>query len=508
MAQGTITVTNGSVDVVGTGTEFSKMKPGSFLTFVLTGVAYTVAIDSVQNDMALKLAVKFDGPTTSGVAFDESPVGSMALATMGVTVQAQKALRMMIVDATNWREVFSDKQTITVTLPDGTQFSGYSWGYISQLLKEINIPNLEAIRDQAVAAANSATQSASSAAASESSAEDSANSASLSASNAAASESSAESSSAAASASASASATSELNAKASEDNARQWAQSVNPDNLLKVENNLSDLGDRSQAWLNVRPEGNTPLGGDPINPEDATTQQWVLNKIGTSEPKSYIDGLDVRVMSSGVTVYPGSAVIGNTGEIVEVKSAITVTLPALEAGTFFYIYLYKNGDSAAVEVSKTAPVKYSGKAAGKGPDTSRRFLGYYRVNSSSVVVECNSIGDLMRFSGPNDGDGTLRILANGQSTAYAQINMTGFIVPNIARSIVFELLNTVAAGGSSVAYSGASGKTYSTVQAGGVQYESEVIFNDPASPQLWYKYYSAPSGGGFFVNIKGFRYDR
>lgn len=156
MAQGTIRVTNGSVDVVGTGTAFTSMKPGSFLTFVLVGVAYTVAIDSVQSATALKLAVKFDGPTTSGVAFDESPVGSMALATMGVTVQAQKALRMMIADQTNWREVFSTKQTITVTLPDGTQFTGYSWGYISEQLKTLSLPAMQAIRDEAVAARNQA----------------------------------------------------------------------------------------------------------------------------------------------------------------------------------------------------------------------------------------------------------------------------------------------------------------------------------------------------------------
>lgn len=143
MAQGTIKVTNDSVDVVGTGTAFTSMKAGSFLTFVLTGVAYTVAIDSIQSATALKLAVKFDGPTTSGVAFDESPVGSMALATMGVTVQAQKALRMMIADATNWRGIFSNQDSVTVTLPNGQQFTGPSWGKLSSDMSALptSIPN-------------------------------------------------------------------------------------------------------------------------------------------------------------------------------------------------------------------------------------------------------------------------------------------------------------------------------------------------------------------------------
>lgn len=258
MAQGTITVTNGSVDVAGTGTAFSKMKPGSFLTFVLTGVAYTVAIDSVQSDTALKLAVKFDGPTTSGVAFDESPVGSMALATMGVTVQAQKALRMMIADATNWREVFSDKQTITVTLPDGTQYSGYSWGYISQLLKEINVPNLEAIRDQAVAAANSAHQSetnsythsqnslqyAQQSGGSAAAALQSEQNAAVHSGNAATSATNSHNSEVASANSAASSAQSAANAQ-------QWASAVNPDNLLTKAGNLTGLADVDASRNNI-----------------------------------------------------------------------------------------------------------------------------------------------------------------------------------------------------------------------------------------------------------------
>lgn len=230
--------------------------------------------------------------------------------------------------------------------------------------------------------------------------------------------------------------------------------------------------------------------------------------IGVGVPKSYIDGLDVRVLNSGVTVYPGSAAIGKTGEVVEVKSALTVPLPTPEASTFFYIYLYNNEGSAAVEVSKTAPVKYSGKASGKGSDTSRRFLGYYRVTSGNAVAECNMIDGLARFVGPDDANAMLRILSNGQSTTYAQIPIAGYIHAGIARSIIFDGTNSAASSGPVVAYSGVSGRTYSTFQSGTNKYEAEVFFNNPASPELWYKYSSAPGSAGFYVDIKGFRYDR
>lgn len=258
MAQGTITLSNGSKNVTGSGTNFSTFAPGSFISVTLTGVVYTIAIDSIGSDTNLTLSVPFDGPTVSGVAFVYSDVGSMALATMGVTVQAQKALRMMIADATNWRNVFSDQQTITITLPDGTQYSGYSWGYISQLLKEINVPNLEAIRDEATAAAAAAKTS-----------EDNAYNynqyAGQNATNAANSASASEASRQASAASASASATSATNAHNSEvasansaaasaqsaNNAQQWAAAVNPDTILYKADNLSGLTNRSTARTNL-----------------------------------------------------------------------------------------------------------------------------------------------------------------------------------------------------------------------------------------------------------------
>lgn len=258
MAQGTIKVTNGSVDVVGTGTAFTSMKAGSFLTFVLTGVAYTVAIDSIQSATALKLAVKFDGPTTSGVAFNESPVGSMALATMGVTVQAQKALRMMIADQTNWREVFSNKQTITVTLPDGTQYSGYSWGYISDMLKTINVPALEAIRDQTVAASNQAqtyATNASNSATAASTANTGAQAAKTAAETARTGAQTAQQGAAASATTAGTAATTATNKATEATNqaalAKQYADSINPANLLAKASNLSDVANVNAARTNI-----------------------------------------------------------------------------------------------------------------------------------------------------------------------------------------------------------------------------------------------------------------
>lgn len=101
--------------------------------------------------------------------------------------------------------------------------------------------------------------------------------------------------------------TAKAGAETARDQAEQWAKSVNPENLLHkdqnladvidkalarsnldvpaksetflIANNFSEIADRAAAWLNMRPIGATPLGGDPVNDYDATTKRWVENYV-------------------------------------------------------------------------------------------------------------------------------------------------------------------------------------------------------------------------------------
>lgn len=151
MAAGTLSVTNNSKAVVGVGTTFTAFTAGDFLSLVVGQVPYTVAIASVESDTALTLVLPFDGPTASGLAWDGVKRDTMSLATMGVTVQAQKALRLMIADENNWRAIFGDQEEITVTLPNGQVMQGMSWGYLSQLLKEVDPVEMRNLQQQAAA---------------------------------------------------------------------------------------------------------------------------------------------------------------------------------------------------------------------------------------------------------------------------------------------------------------------------------------------------------------------
>lgn len=151
MAAGTLSVTNNSKAVVGVGTTFTALEAGDFLTLVVGQVPYTVAIASIESDTALTLVLPFDGPTATGLAWDGVARDTMSLATMGITVQAQKALRLMIADENNWRAIFGDAEEITVTLPNGQVMQGMSWGYLSQLMKQIDPVEMRNLQQQAAA---------------------------------------------------------------------------------------------------------------------------------------------------------------------------------------------------------------------------------------------------------------------------------------------------------------------------------------------------------------------
>lgn len=54
--------------------------------------------------------------------------------------------------------------------------------------------------------------------------------------------------------------------------------------------------DNAQAWLNIRPQGSTPLAGDPVNDYDAATKRWVENLVSTGTVGPSMNG----VMNYGV----------------------------------------------------------------------------------------------------------------------------------------------------------------------------------------------------------------
>ncbi|MFZ5270596.1 hypothetical protein [Enterobacter asburiae] len=75
MSAGTITLTNGSAIVGGSGTSFTtELSAADFIVSTVGGVPYTLPVKTVDSGTQLTLVSNFTGPTQSGAAGQPSPV--------------------------------------------------------------------------------------------------------------------------------------------------------------------------------------------------------------------------------------------------------------------------------------------------------------------------------------------------------------------------------------------------------------------------------------------------
>lgn len=134
-AAGTLTLTQNSAAVTGSGTAFTTaLAAGGFIVATVGGTAYTLGIKSIESNTALTLQVAYNGPTTSGVAFDYVPFATLNLITSALAAQVTYAIRAANLDRNNWQQIFSGTGNVTVTLPDGTSWTGPAWNSFTETL--------------------------------------------------------------------------------------------------------------------------------------------------------------------------------------------------------------------------------------------------------------------------------------------------------------------------------------------------------------------------------------
>ena len=137
MSAGTITLTNNSAAVSGTGTAFTTdLKAGGFIVSVVGGVTYTLPVKTVNSATSVTLLKNYDGPTQAGAAWSSVPRDAMNAITAQLAAETAQALRGLNYDKQNWQLVFSSNGNITIRLPDGSTFSGPSWNSIVSALNE------------------------------------------------------------------------------------------------------------------------------------------------------------------------------------------------------------------------------------------------------------------------------------------------------------------------------------------------------------------------------------
>lgn len=135
MSAGTLTLTNNSAAVAGSGTAFTtEVAAGDFIVVTVGGVPYTLPVKSVESGTALTLVSNFTGPTQSGSAWSAVPRVALNMVTAALVAQSAEALRGLNYDKQNWQQLFSGTGTITVRLPDGSTYTGPAWGGITSTL--------------------------------------------------------------------------------------------------------------------------------------------------------------------------------------------------------------------------------------------------------------------------------------------------------------------------------------------------------------------------------------
>nr|WP_261766352.1 hypothetical protein [Pantoea agglomerans] len=135
MPAGTIALTNNSTAVNGSGTSFTtELKANDFIVAVVGGITYTLGVQSVNSATGVTLITAYNGPNASGVAWTAVPNAALVGITAQVAADVAKAIRGLNLDKANWQQVYYGSGNITVTLPDGSQYSGPSWNSLTTSL--------------------------------------------------------------------------------------------------------------------------------------------------------------------------------------------------------------------------------------------------------------------------------------------------------------------------------------------------------------------------------------
>ena len=276
MSAGTLTLTNNSAAVTGSGTAFNnELAAGDFIVVKAGGVTYTLPVKTIEGDTALTLARNYNGPDITAGAWTAMPRDTLNRISAQIAADTAYAIRQRVLEIDNWYQLLEVNGDVTIKMADGSSYTGPSWLKLIDVMKEMQIDVLIPIAEQIRADAQQVAEDKPVILQAKDDAEAAAAAAASSESNAATSETNA----------AAFKDTAAQKAEDAAESARQAAES-NPLQALQKSLKLSDLADRAAAWLNVRPIGATPLAADAVNDYDAPTWRQVRNLIesGTTGP--------------------------------------------------------------------------------------------------------------------------------------------------------------------------------------------------------------------------------
>ena len=207
----------------------------------------------------------------------------------------------------------------------------------------------------------------------------------------------------------------------------------------------------------------------------------------------YITGLKLTwAGDDALTIGTGAAYLPAASPIL-VSAAISLTGMTLANSTWYYLYLYNNSGTPAVEYTTTAPAApYFGTARTKTGDTSRRYIGAFVTEADGDICGFINSGDTILYTAAR------LVINNGTATTDTSIPQTGYVPSTSSMSIMYWR-NLATNATVTIKYSGAV-----------LSFSMYYIDSDQSicpSANLTYIFDAAPNAG-FYAYVAGYIMER
>lgn len=229
--------------------------------------------------------------------------------------------------------------------------------------------------------------------------------------------------------------------------------------------------------------------------------------IGAIHTPDYISGLKmVWNSANSLSVTSGAAYISSLGRVVRLGAPANLAGLVLTASTWYHLYLYLNAGAPAVECVSTAPAApYYGTAQNKTGDTSRRYIGSVMTDASGNILQFVHIGTSVYYPNGFSTAAPYRALSVGTATASTAVSLSG-IIPATATAVLVRIALTNTNSGSSANIQQAVGSLVFT------NANNSSLFNGaiPVTSQAIAYFFigGSPTGGGMYVDVNGYTYER
>jgi hypothetical protein len=214
-------------------------------------------------------------------------------------------------------------------------------------------------------------------------------------------------------------------------------------------------------------------------------------------------------VSSGQCVLP-------SGDSISAPSTITKSSLSLSASTWYHLYVYLNAGVPDIDVSTTAPASaYIGTARTKTGDTTRRYVGSIKTNSSSQIYNFrhNPMNGAVIYQDKTTST-PFRVINNGVATVETTVSVSAAVPVTsfVAQlSMINVSTNNVAAwfNNDDSTASGPPGNGITGLAANSIGLSTAYIDFPLASDQSFtYWNQVAPSGSAVYVDVIAYYYER